>query len=195
MGTRRTARWVLAIAVVGGVLTVTAGPAGASPVKGCSGKASSSDGKSRPLDKMTAPGAGGTSSDPFHVDVNGSVDWSGATTQVLKNGDYSVTVSGIDIASGSFKNDKGKRSRSGHEDVGKRLDSIPVLGWLTKTLDPSATVKVDFKVTGEGGGLCQGSVVLKIGDDPLFTPIWFVAVALFLLAFWMLFWPRGLLGG
>jgi len=36
--------------------------------------------------------------------------------------------------------------------------------------------------------------VLKIGDDPAFTPIWVFAAAMFFIAFWLLFWPRRFLG-
>jgi hypothetical protein len=194
MRTRTIARVVFATLVVGSVVGFRASSVGASPARGCSGKASSFDNKGRALDKVTAPGAGGTTSDPFHVDVNGTISWSGSTTQTLKHGHYSVTVAGFDVASGAMKNDDGKRTWTGQENVAKRLDAIPVLGWLTKKLDPTATLKVNYAVTGASGGTCTGSAVLKIGDDPLFTPIWLLAVAMFLLAFWLLFWPRGFFG-
>ena len=104
-----------------------------------------------------------------------------------------LTASGFTVASGKMKNAKGVRAWSGTEDVGKRLDKIPVLGWLTKMLKPSATIKVDYSLTA-AAGTCRGSVILKIGDDPLFTPLWLLATALFLLAFWLLFWPKSFLG-
>ena len=175
-------------AVFAAVTTLGVLPAGASPVQGCAGRATSFDGRGRALDKVTAPGRGGTADDPFHVDVNGTVDWSGSTVSVIRNGTYKVTVSGFTVASGKIKNADGNKSWSGHEDVGARLDKLPVLGWLTKKLDPTATLKVDFVVTGQGA-TCSGSVVLKIGDDPAFTPLWLLSVALFLFAFWALFWP------
>lgn len=191
-----------AVAATALVVVPTAVAAGAAPgsrsakapASGCGGQATSYDSKGRILDKATAPGAGGTSSDPLHVDIKGSISWKGSTTGVLQNGSYKVTASGFTVKSGSFKNDKGNQSWQGVENVGKRLDSIPVLGWLTKKLDPTATVKVKYTVTGQQG-VCSGSVVLKIGDSPTFTPLWVTAVVLFGLAFFMLFWPARFFGG
>jgi len=141
-----------AVALVGtGVATVgVASPAGAAPATGCKGQATSFDARGRALDKATAPGAGGTEDDPFHVDVNGRIQWRGSTTEVLQDGSYTVKASGFTVASGKLKNDKGNRSWSGTEDVGKRLDKIPLLGWLTKTLKPTATLRVDYTVQGLG---------------------------------------------
>ncbi len=199
MGTGMHARGSRALAVIVGLaaiasVTFGASPADGAPVSGCSGQAVSTDSHGRTLDKATAPGLGGTADDPFHVDVNGRISWRGSTDGVLRNGTYAVKASGFTVASGKFENAQGNRAWAGNEDVGKRLDSIPVLGWLTKTLKPTATLKVDYTVVGQAG-TCRGSVVLKIGDDPLFTPIWVFAVAMFLIAFWLLFWPRGFLGG
>jgi hypothetical protein len=99
-----------------------------------------------------------------------------------------VTVAGVSVASGKIKNTDGNRTWSGTENVGKRLDEIPVLGWLTTKLDPTATLKVAFTVTGQGG-TCTGVVIVKIGDDPAFTPLWLLSIILLLFAFWALFWP------
>ena len=145
------------------------------------------------MDKVTAPGKGGTAGDPFHIDVNGTIAWRGATSAVIRDGSYNVTVSGFSVASGKFTNAKGNRTWNGTENVGKRLDSIPVLGSLTKALDPTATVKVTYSVTGQQG-TCSGSVVMKIGGDPTFTPMWLASVVMFLLAFWALFWPGKFIG-
>ena len=188
LGHHPIVRTALVGVAVAAVMTLGATAASASPAKGCAGSASSFDGKGRALDKVTAPGQGGTEGDPFHVDVNGTIDWKGSTVGVIRNGTYRVTVAGFNVASGKMKNADGNTSWSGHEDVGARLDKLPVLGWLTKKLDPTATLHVTYTVTGQGG-TCSGTVVLKIGDDPAFTPLWLLSIVLFLFAFWALFWP------
>lgn len=186
-----------AIATVGVAPTVVAAPAGAvtpgaqtatAPSSGCSGQATSYDSKGKIIDQAVAPGKGGTSSDPLRVDLDGSVSWKGSTTAVLQNAKYDVTASGFTVKSGTFKNAKGNQSWTGVENIKKRLDAIPVLGWATKTLNPTVTVKVDYSVTAPTGQ-CTGSVVLKIGDSPTFTPLWFGSIALFGLGLFMLFWP------
>jgi hypothetical protein len=169
--------------------TFVAPPAGgAAPAGGCSGKATTYDSNGKVIDSATAPGPGGTASNPLRVDVNGSIAWQGSTTEVLQNGTYKVTASGITIKSGKVTNASGKTSSQGTEDLGKRLQKLPVAGWAAKTLKLTGTVEVKYTVTGEKG-TCSGSVVLQLGDSPTFTPVWFGSVALFGVALFMLFWP------
>jgi hypothetical protein len=187
---------VVRVAVVTGVvlaMVVAGGPAGAAPAKGCAGQAVSYDAKGRVLDKVTAPGKGGTDADPFHVDVKGTIAWRGATAGVITDANYNVRIAKFSVKSSKFTNDKKETTWSGTEKVGDRLDAVPVLGWLTKAVNPSAKLKVDWVVVGEGG-ICAGSAIIRIGDDPAFTPLWVMAILLFMLAFWLLFWPRMLIG-
>jgi hypothetical protein len=177
----------LAIAVTCPVLLNPA-HADAAEARGCAGRASSYDAEGRALDNVTAPGAGGTEDHPFHVDANGTMVYRVATTGVIERGTYVVTVSGFTVASGVFDNADGHDTWTGVEDVGRRLDTIPALGWAAKNLELRATVKVDFIVSGPGG-TCEGSVVLRIGDDPEFTPLWLLAIVLLAFSFWALFSP------
>ena len=168
--------------------TPAATPAGAADATGCSGSATSFTDDGTLLDTASAPGARGTQADPFHLDLKGTVAWEGKTVTVVKNGRYRVTVQSFTVASGKVGNADGKKAWAGTEDVGERLGTIPLLGPLLKNVNPTLTMKVDYAVSSKRAA-CNGTVYVKIGDDPTFSPLWFLAVVLLIVALALLFWP------
>lgn len=184
----------LAAGAVFALSVLIATPAHAAPATGCSGQATSYDKDGNVLDKVTAPGSGGTASDPFRIDADGTIKWNGTTDGVIQNGTYEIKVSGFTVADGKVGNAEGKKIWDGTEDVGKRLDKIPVAGWVAKSLKMSAVVKAEYTVTGQGG-TCSGTLYLKIGGSPTFTPLWLASIVLFLASGAILFWPQARMRG
>lgn len=170
-------------AALGGVmvagLLVAADPAAAASARGCSGSASSVDDKGIPIDDVSAPGAGGTSSDPFVVDPDGPVSWDGRTDRPITNGSWKVKASFLN-ASGKFTNDDKSMTSTGSKKI---TDYVPAF------LVPPGIYKVDVSVVGKGG-TCIGSGYVKIDQNPIQT-VWFgVAMLLIILAFILLLTGR-----
>ena len=156
--------------VLPGVLSVTqsvnsTGKAGAT-LTGCSGDATSVDAKGNPVGSVAAPGEPGSSPEnPFVVDRNGTVQWSGSTDAVITDHSWTVSLYGIPVKSGSSKNQDQKQQTSGVEKIRNFLP-IPVVGL--------------FHVTGElsgTGGSCTGDIWLKLAGSPVGTPVWFAGLA------------------
>ncbi|MEI6624149.1 MAG: hypothetical protein WCP28_19830 [Actinomycetes bacterium] len=159
-----------AVTLVGGVLAVTAAlPAFAADATGCTGAAMSRDAQGRELDHVLAPGPGGTADNPFRVNLDGTVDWTGETTSAIRNGTWKVTVGSLP-ASGSFTNEAGQRAGSGSVKVG---DKIP--GLLGVFFRGNQKMLVDVSITGSGGS-CTASVWIQNSGGAAFTPMWFTGV-------------------
>lgn len=146
-------------------------PASAAEVSGCQGTAQSFDAAGQPVDMVAGPGAGGTKADPFTVDPDGVVRYSGTTTDVLQNGRWKVEVGfGFDI-SGRVTNASGQNSWSDEEKVSDRLP-----------FDAPGLYHVRFTVSGAPGTTsCTGSVWVEVDGSPVFTPVWIGGGVVFLL--------------
>jgi hypothetical protein len=155
------------------------GPAGAATASGCSGFATSSTPSGGALDEVSAPGGGGTESDPFTVDPDGAVRWEGSSDSVIKNGTWKVTTSFFS-PSGSFDNDDGKTTSEGSKKI---TDYVP--GFLVLP----GIYEVDVNVSGEGG-TCTGHGFVEI-ESGAAAGFWTaVALLLLLLAIVMLMLGR-----
>ena len=179
--------WSAAGVIVGAVLfaSVAAAPAPAVTASGCSGKAASTTKDGAALHEVSGPGPGGTRSDPFRVDRDGTVTWSGETTQVIRNGKWTVKAWPTSI-SDRIGNDSGLTTKSGVDKVSDRLPvKMPGLFFVKVTL------------TGGDGASCVASGWVKIAGSPAFTPLWFGALIPMLLglAGWASLMRRLLRGG
>lgn len=171
-GRARAARRVGAAAAAALFAVLLLGtPARAAEVSGCQGTAQSFDAKGAPLDQVNGPGTGGTKADPFTIDPNGRVTYSGSSDAVLQNGRWSVDVGlPVDI-SGKVTNASGQTQWSGDEKVADRAP-----------FDAPGLYRVSFRVTGSNGATpCTGSVWVEVGGSPVGTPLWIGGVAVLLL--------------
>ncbi len=159
----RMRRSIVAVAVVAGATLAAAGPAGAASASGCSGEASSVSSGGEPLDQVSAPGGGGTRSDPFTVEPDGPVSWDGQSDTVITDGRWEVTSS-LFSTSGTFDNDDEDQSSEGTK---KMTDYVPALLVLP------GTYEVDVSVTGEGGS-CAVTGFIEVDASPL-ASAWVIA--------------------
>lgn len=169
--------WSIAGVIVGvsALLGIAAAPASGVSATGCSGKASSTAKDGAVLDEITGPGSRGTRSEPFVVDHDGTVTWSGETSSAIKDGTWNVKAWPTSI-SGRIGNAAGITTKSGVDKVKDRLKvKLPGLYF----------VKVSLK--GSDGASCVAQGWVKIKGNPVFTPVWIAALVsiLFGLAGWV----------
>lgn len=148
------------------VLLLGAPGAGAAQLKGgCAGSATSLDADGNKLDEASAPGSGGTKSDPFLVDTDGTITYEGTTPTVFHNHSWHVDVSGVEVKSGGSKNGT---NQSGTDGEVKVDDYIPVsaVGLYKGTGGISADE-----------GSCDGSVWVKVVGSPVGTVAWVAGAA------------------
>jgi len=158
-------------AVLALVLLVFAAPAaGAANLGGgCTGSATSTDADGTKLDTAYAPGSGGTKSDPFLVDADGTVDYEGTTPTVFHDHSWHVDVSGIAVKDGSSDNGTNQSATSGTEQVD---DYVPV-----KVV---GLYRVSGGITADEGS-CSGSAWIKVVGSPVGTVGWIAGVVLTIL--------------
>jgi hypothetical protein len=159
-------------------------PAGASafPLTSCTLDLTSVDADGATLDTATAGGADSTQADPFQVDWDGTVQWTGTTgSQAISDSDWGVSVFGIPTPlSGNETNEDGTVDGDGTVDVGVNLP-FRVTGLFF----------VSGSISGTGGS-CAGSGWMRLIGDPFGTTLFWlglILIVLGLLALW-----RGYLG-
>jgi hypothetical protein len=160
---------VLAALAVVGAWTFVAAPAGASSLTGCSGTATSRDAGGKVLDEaqaadgaITDPGTGkatATASDPFVVDNDGVVEYSGQTDTVITDHTWKVSMLGFTVLSGGSDNASRTQSDEGTVDLG---DKLP--------FKFTGLIKVSGDLTGTGGS-CSGNGFIKVQGSPFASPI------------------------
>ena len=153
-------------------------PAGAADLSGsakCSGQAQSSDSNGRPLDSVAAPGPGGTHDDPFLVDYNGVVRYSGHSGEVITNHSWHLQIFFIPIRSGGSDNSGGDTRTDGTE---RPADDLPFRF--------AGLYYVSGGISGTGGS-CDGSAWIKLVGSPVGTVPWIVSLALIVLGLILLF--------
>ncbi len=186
---RAAVRHIL-LAIVATVVLVGAGapPPGAT-ASGCQGKAASFTVGEDSLGSAAAPGRGGTMSDPFDVVWDGDIAWSGSTGAPVQNGTWSVSLAPVGggvaargfawavstLASGDVGNESAKTSTSG---TSRLSDYVPVRA-MTGIYEVSWDVS-DARTS------CTGSAVINITGNPLTTPMFFIALLMFLLGGYVL---------
>ena len=147
------------------LLVLAASAAGAANLSGgCQGSATSTDGNGLQLDTASAPGAGGTASNPFLVDVDGTVDYQGGTPDVFHHHHWHVDVFGISVKTGGSANGSNKASTSGTEQVD---DYLP--------LNAVGLYYVSGGITADEGS-CSGNAWVKIVGSPVGTVGWIAGV-------------------
>jgi hypothetical protein len=156
------------------VLFAGAGPVGAFPLTGCTMSLTSTDASGGPVDSSTSGDPVGSEDNPFVVDWDGSVVWSGNTVdQVIKNNSYHIEVFGVPTPFGGHEaNADGAKDGSGTVRV---KDHAPFR--FTGLYFVSGAI-------GGNGGSCTGNGWFKLTGDPVGTVPFFaglVAVVLGLL--------------
>jgi hypothetical protein len=171
---RRLGFLTAGVLISGGVLLFPAHALGAATASGCSGTAVSFDADGHELDRVAAPGAGGTSDDPFEVDPEGSVKWeASASPAVPDDGTWKVETKSTPKL--SFGGDGGLDQSSGTEELKDHLVvDIPLIG-ETRV----ASGKFFVEVVVEGGAVtCTMSGYVEINGSPIGTPIFWAGVIL-----------------
>jgi hypothetical protein len=170
----RTALAGLCLLLAAAALLLTAPPADAATITGnCSATAVSfasgvdpADPASLAIDAIEIPENSsvnnGTKGDPFGLDSQGSVAWSGQTSMAATNHSWSVEflAAGAGSLDDSDPNSKDERSNSGVKDMS---DIFPA--------DITGLVKVDGTFTSDGG-TCKGSGWIKLVGSPTGTIPW-----------------------
>jgi hypothetical protein len=139
---------------------------------GCRGTATSFDADGGQLDRVNAPGDGGTSDDPFRVDPEGRVVWQASANPPI-TGTWSVETKSTPKL--SFGGDGGLDEDGGTEALKDHLVvDLPLVG-ETRV----ASGKFFVQVVIEGGGTsCTFSGYVEITGSPLGTPLFWGGVVL-----------------
>lgn len=162
---------VFAAASIGAL--ASASPASAAEAVGCQGMAVSYTQAGTELDRVTAPGPGGTNEDPFLVDFDGTIRWSGSSDAVLQNGAWSVSIGGFPL-SGDVTNESGTREASGTDTIGSKLPAF-----VKTILQGEAKILVTGEVTGSGGQSCVVAVWIQNAGagSPVASPMGITGIA------------------
>jgi hypothetical protein len=189
----RARRRLVVAAVVVAVVTVAPGGAehaAAGEAEGCSGSAQSFGPDGGLLDQLAAPGPGGTPEDPFDVFADGTVSYSGTTDQVIRNGSWSVDVSGVlGVVSSVAEFFSGKSPLSGKIGSGgeiTRQGEFEAKDFVGK-LKLSGLHRVTVSLSGEGGASCKATVWIRL-HQTFFKSLLAVGGLTFLLIALLLFW-------
>ena len=173
--------FVAAVLVAASLLLVAAAPVAAFPLSLCQLSLTSTDAGGATIDSGQSGANDSTQADPFLVDWDGTVVYTGTTTNVIKNYRYQVFVLGIPTPiSGGDTNDDEDVSGNGTVSVSSNMP-FRVTGL--------------FKVTGtyEGeGGSCNGSGWFQLRGDPTGTVLFWLG--LILIALGIVLEVRGLRG-
>jgi hypothetical protein len=177
---------VVAVSIVGPL----ASPVHAATSQGCSGSITSADDQGATLQKLIVPGPGATPAHPFPLYWGVPLTWTGQTTQPVTNGTWRVTVEHPSwlFAVGEFV--------VGHSDgLSDTFDSGQGGTSFTNTVTPSSVepltlpgaFDVHFTVTGTGGVDCTVQMSVRVLDNPLRNPLWWLALLLIIAGGVMLF--------
>jgi hypothetical protein len=139
---------------------------------GCRGTATSFDADGRQLDRVNAPGEGGTSDDPFQVDPEGHVVWQAGANPPI-SGTWTVETKSTPKL--SFGGDGGLDQDGGSEELKDHLVvDLPIVGDVRV-----ASGKFYVEVVIEGGGeSCTFAGYVEITGSPLETPLFWGGVVL-----------------
>jgi hypothetical protein len=162
---RMTGRVLAAAGAAALIMIVPVSAAFAADATGCSGSVESRLADGTKLDAASAPGSGGTATDPLVIDPAGSVAWEGSTSAVITGGTWTVRVGGVPVMSGTADNTEGATSASGVVDLANALAPVQ---WILQT---NALIPVDGELTGTGG-TCSGSgYVAGTGGGTFTSPV------------------------
>ncbi len=170
-----------AVLLAASLLLAATAPVAAFPLSLCQLSITSKDANGATLDTAQSGANDATQADPFLVDWFGTVDYTGTTTNVIKNYSYQVFVLGIPTPlRGADTNDDENVDGSGTVGVAENAP-FRITGLFM----------VSGGYSGEGGE-CAGSGWFKLVGDPTGTvPFW---LGLILIALGTLLEVRGLRG-
>lgn len=161
---------------VGAVLTASAlvmaaptSAAFAADAAGCSGSVQSFNADGEKLGTASAPGKGGTQSNPLPIDAAGTVNWTGSTEGAITDGSWSVSVMGLPVLKGAITNPDGLNQASGTQDVSALSGTV---AWLLKG---DQVVPVSGELTGTGGS-CTASGYITGTGSPTGAPLFLLGV-------------------
>lgn len=132
---------------------------------GCSGSATSFSADSTEIMTVTAPGPSATKDDPFRVDYEGTVAWSGSSDSVIQDGTWTVTATPFSF-SGKAANESGKQEAEG---------TVTPSDYLPFAIPGLVLVTVDL--TGADGSTCSVTGWIQFTGNPLSSPAGWVALA------------------
>ena len=142
-------------------------PAGAVDLDGgCQGNAESLDAGGGQLDVAVAPGPGGTSGDPFLVDYDGTVTYTGSSPAVFHDHSWDVKVMGITVKSGGSEN---------ADDESTTADEAEVDDYLP--FDAPGLYKVSGSISADEGE-CSGSAWVQLAGSPVGSIPWIAGVVM-----------------
>jgi hypothetical protein len=169
---RRAARVASVVGLSSLLAVLVAAPAAAFDLNGgCTLDLSSTDASGAALDGASgAPGGGqgGTQDDPFIVDWDGTVSWTGSSgSQVFMDHSWQVSVFGIPTPlRGGDPNDGGDTTADGSTGVS---ENAPI--------ELTGVFNVSGDINGADGAHCDGSGWFKLNGNPLTTiPFWIAVV-------------------
>ena len=176
------ARAAVVTALAGILVIPVAAPASAAEATGCAGGAVSRNAQGAEIDHVTAPGPGGTASNPFKVDLDGTVTWEGATNAVIKNGTWKVSIGGVPV-SGSYPNEEGKRTAGGTENLGERIPSF-----IAAFFRGNLKMEVKADISGAGGSCTATVWIQSVGSNAALSPIAITGMAASVAGLLLLLW-------
>jgi hypothetical protein len=151
---------------------VPASAAVAANATGCSGSVQSQLADGQPLDQASAPGEGGTATDPLVIDPAGAVAWAGSTDSVITGGTWSVQVAGVTILSGTADNAEGTTSAEGVVELG---DTLAPVQWVLQT---NALIPVSGQLSGSGGTCSGDGYIAGTGAGTYTSPLFLAGAGL-----------------
>jgi len=165
---RRTVAVATGVASLAWILLIAVPSISAFPLTTCTLTVTSRD-ASGSVVSTASETLGGTRDDPFIVDPNGTVEWSGTTGgSPIANASYHVEIFGVPTPlQGSASGDSPRSSASGVIDLGEIL---PV--------DLAGLIFVSGALESGGAPVCEGSGWIKIAGDPVPTPGFVAGAAL-----------------
>lgn len=170
---RRTMVGALMVAAM--VLPAIASPVSAFPLTNCTLQATALGADGKPIDSIKGGADDATQSNPFLVDWDGTVSYTGAAQVEMKNNSWHVDVFGVPIPL-SGRDDNTEDNRDGNGSVGVSANAPFRITGLYYVLG---------SLTGSGG-TCTGSGWFKLTGDPISTIPFFIALGLLMLGLLML---------
>jgi hypothetical protein len=162
----RTIRLLAVLGATGLALALPASVASAADATGCSGSVVSKNAGGETIGTASAPGDGGTQSDPLAIDTAGKVAWKGSTDAVITDATWKVTAAGATFLQGTYANTEGVTTSEGVQD----MSSLPAL--LGTVLTNKMAVPVSGEITGTGG-TCTASGFITGVVAPTSSPVFY----------------------
>ena len=179
----RTLRLLALASVATLSVLAPASAASAADASGCTLTVASTSADGAALDTASAPGDGGTESNPFQVDLGGKVAYVGTTDAVITNGTYTVSALGVTIKTDTVANADKKKSATGEVDLSTVQSLKPLLAGGVK-------IPVTATLTGTGGTCTVTGYITGVGSatgSPVFYAGLAAAAVGLALALWTLF--------